>query len=67
MRKIIQMALEGNLKAIEMLLPILFRGEAATLAGEATETPGVAASLDEETLRPMLERFQQLSARAKES
>lgn len=64
-RKLFQMALEGNLKAMTMLVPILFQGEVSRAerepGPEATAAWGSALAPDEETLRRMFERFQHLS------
>jgi len=63
-RRVFQMALEGNLKATAMLVPILFQSEVARAErGPVPETmqawdSGVAP--DEETLRRMFERFHHL-------
>ncbi|MFN3891262.1 MAG: DUF5681 domain-containing protein [Beijerinckiaceae bacterium] len=64
-RKVFQMALEGNLKAMTMLVPILFQGEVARAEREPglETTPALDSVIapDEQMLRRMFERFQYLS------
>ena len=66
-RKLFQLALEGDLTALRMLIPLVAHSEAAHEAGEKAAVGSTLLIPDDDALRRMLARFDHLRSPKKEA